>query len=185
MPHTKTPSTESPRQRLIHLTLVAMFAFAGVASPGSPAHAGTITYTWHEDDGQPSIEGTLVVSSAAQTAGSITQADIISFTWIGHFATYTQAGLQSSSFPIPISTSTAGFSSASATLSATEGFNNGISVDVNSNYATPSGELFIENKGFGHGHWTISTVPEPGTATMVLSALACGGVVRLAKRRKD
>jgi hypothetical protein len=69
--------------------------------------AGTITYTWHEDDGQL-VSGQLLVNSSARAAGQITPSDISSFSWTGLFDTYTAAPPLFPN-PLPISTLDAGF----------------------------------------------------------------------------
>ena len=88
-------------------TICALFTLAGFLL-ARDAGAGTITYTWHEDDGQD-VVGSLVVPGSAKTNGVINFSDVISFNFssaaIGFsFGTST---LTSEFFPISISMATA------------------------------------------------------------------------------
>ncbi len=79
--NTKISSGDARRQiRLFRLTLFVLSALVGVGFQPAIALAGSITYTWVEDDGQ-NVTGSLVVSGGAQTAGAISFSDVVSFNW--------------------------------------------------------------------------------------------------------
>jgi hypothetical protein len=183
----------SPRVRPVRTTprpsatpLFTLFMLAGFVLTPRAADAGSIIYNWHEDDGQ-NVTGQLVVSSAAQTAGAITLADITSFNFGGEihgFPFEFTLPYVIGSFPIPISMSDAAPTSASTQLEIGGPFApNGIPsiVLLDDHYSATDGESWnLQTESFliytGSGHWTITsgTVPEPSSAVLAAVAAVCG-----------
>jgi hypothetical protein len=168
--------------------LFTLFLLAGFVLTPRVANAGSITYTWNEDDGQ-NVTGQLVVSSAAQTAGAINLADITSFSFGGEihgFPFEFTLPYVIGSFPIPISMSDAAPTSASTQLKIGGPFApNGIPsiVTLDHFYNVTNHESWnLQTESFliytGSGHWTITTaggtVPEPSTVVLAAVAAVCG-----------
>jgi hypothetical protein len=152
----------------------------------SPAVAGNITYTWVEDDGQ-SVQGSLVVLGSAQTAGSITFNDVVSFESTIFGFDIGTADLTPTSFPLPISTATSEPDGAVYTYIAGATYIAGVvdaipfQFEFDRNWSVPSGELMGIDDGGGRGHWVItgaSSVPEPPSHVLagvgIISGLAYG-----------
>jgi hypothetical protein len=147
----------------------------GAALAPGVADAGSITYTWHEDDGQ-NVTGQLIVSDLALFAGQITQTDVIAFAFDTPRSFFTQAKLFPPTIPIDMTTGAPRASNTSVTSSPSS-----FSVALDSSYQQISGETWSYFQsdplhfGNGSGHWTItiSSVPEPSSAALA----AIGAVV--------
>jgi hypothetical protein len=168
--------------------MMAALTVLTVAMLSPPAKADMI-YTWHEDDGQD-VTGSLTVLSAAQATGSITLADVVSFTFdtpavpsLGYPpAHFTTSDLDPTTFPLSISTldaspTLAGQSFGTPTPLRADVFN----VAFDTNWSVSGGErlFFANGAGFttGDGHWTItgasSPTPEPSTLTLLGIGAVC------------
>jgi hypothetical protein len=120
-------------------TLVTLLLLTGAALAPGVADAGSITYTWHEDDGQ-NVTGQLIVSDLALFAGQITQPDVIAFAFDTPFESFTQAVLFVPTIPIDMTTGapTAPHSGLVGQSLTT------LELDLDSNYEQISGEGWVE-----------------------------------------
>src|SRR5579883_1157757 len=105
----------------------------------SPVHAGFITYTWQEDDAQPA-SGSFVVQEIAQTNGQITVPDIVSFGFQSPFSFFQLIGLNPSTFPVPISTSNAGFTGFSSVILSNTTVGTHLALPIDDKYNVVGGE---------------------------------------------
>jgi len=204
-PHGLRPSGASVA-RGITITLLLL---AGVAIAPQAAKAD-ITYTWVSDsrdpEGGPTLSGSFTVQSAAQTAGQITLADVISYSFttgqdlgdsLLNGLTYTgNSALYGAYFPLPISPTTAA-PTESETFMSTPYSDPGpytLSIAFDLNWNQPFGESYDEYVAqgtavieyIGYGHWTITEqtlVPEPNSA--ILAAFGAAAVIayRLVRKR--
>ena len=98
-------SPAGPRPRnwtvLARCSLCTVIVLAGTVVALCSAAAGSITYTWNEDDGQ-NVQGSFVVLGVAQVIGSITASSVVSFNFSIPNTGPTLTVLNSMSFPIPI-----------------------------------------------------------------------------------
>ena len=160
----------APGGRLV--AALVLLAGWGLAPRAAVADFG---YTWQEDDGQ-AVTGSLVVRDSALAAGVITTADVVSFAFSGPGFSATPGSAFTSGGAMTIDpttgAATGGDSSISANAPAAPGDSmpGVLDVQLDKNYATPSGEL-SEQVSFptgqssvvtnGHGHWVINLPPPP------------------------
>jgi hypothetical protein len=174
------------------IALIATLALVPCTS-----RAGSIIYTWHEDDGQ-NVSGSFIVSSEALQDGLIQFADLQSFS----FAGVTQVGYTfegfvgfATAFPIPIS-SADGVPTSNTNLFDNLGFGNGIGVSLTVTFNPESfthdgGEwIYAQYSPFGAGpiatgigHWTAAVVPEPSSLVSAGLACVCGIAYGAARKR--
>ncbi len=166
------------------LILTTLIVWAGLAIMPRLSSAGSITYTWQNEDGPPA-SGDLVVSGDAQANGQIQFADVIDFNFMVKLTTstgseevvFTTGDLLDSGFPVPISTVTAGPTPQFLSLTASN--SKGIlevEFDQDWNLIVGQGLALMGSNGFNagsEGQWIITgaSIPEPSTLT--LSGLAC------------
>lgn len=168
-------ATGISRLRYIAMVFVVFFS-------ASVLHAN-ILYTWQEDDGQ-FVNGTFEVLPSAQSAGEIRTEHVVSFIFEAPNVTY--QGLASTTFPIPISTTDAGFTSAAHNIIGVTTVNDVLTLQATAQYGNPFGQSWSSLRAGtgitnGSGHWIVSgaSVPEPNSV-----CLAFGGIIVIATQRR-
>ena len=170
--------------RCSRLMLTTLIVWAGLAIMPRLSSAGSITYTWQNEDGPPA-SGDLVVNGDAQANGQIQFTDVLDFNFMvklptstgSEEAVFATGDLLSTGFPTPISTVTAGPTATFFSLTAVNSYGTlEVEFDQNWNLLVGQGLALTGSNGFNagsEGQWIISfaSVPEPSTLT--LSAFAC------------
>ncbi len=182
-------------------TFCALLTIAGLLL-ARDAGAGTITYTWHEDDGKD-VVGSFVVAGSAQTNGIINFSDVVSFNFssadIGF--SFDTSTLTNEFFPISISMATGIPLPTDETLLVAQIFPTPSTVAVfrvsfDQLLELQSDEVFdyfpanhgTLSQGFGHWSISVASVPEPSTLVLAgfgaLGSFAFGSIRRGQSRRQ-
>jgi PEP-CTERM motif len=171
---------QTVKQMTLRLVLSAI-----VLALSAQSSKADLIYTWHETDGQ-SVTGSLVVSSAALTSGSISFSDIESFSFVGPGFSYNTL-FNFSPFAFPINSSGMVTSAADTSLSTTDGL---LMVTFDSTSFDPSVPVFFAYGGpvldSGFGYWTVTNTAVPEPSSLVMSATAAGliGGLAVCRRRR-
>jgi hypothetical protein len=175
---------QKSRARLI-LAIVLPLSMQLVFLMVSPPTRADLVYTWHETD-QQMVTGTLDVSPQALVTGSISFADIESFSFAIPGFSFLGSALFSTPYPIDAS----GIVTSPSTILESQNKELFVIFDSHSfNPTHPAGWSSITDAGvaFGDGYWTVSntSVPEP-SSLLLLSVGAVSGIAygRVRQRRR-
>jgi hypothetical protein len=199
----------STRPLACALSTVIVLA-GGVLSP-HPAHAGSVTYTWHEDDGT-NAQGSLVLGKIPAN-GQVPLSDVASFSFTvtipktgataGFKYQFNKSSLTGVGFPLSVDPQTGNPTGAPPTPPTTFGWTLGMTVpnvkggspaglDFDKNYSTKAGEDWAIPSGnpgvgtwIGTGHWTAAaSVPEPPSAFLAAIGAVTVLTFRLLHKRR-
>jgi hypothetical protein len=169
--------------------LCSLFLLTWFALDPPCARAGSITYTWVEDDKQK-VDGSLKVSDSVLTAGKIALTAVETFSFSVPGGSWSLKNIDPNilnDFPMPISATTAaptGKPDVRFSDVATNSPRGGLLLQVafDTNWNVNKGEAWYDFNDApnytgviskGVGHWTIAT-PEPSTFVMAFIATVAG-----------
>lgn len=201
------------RTRPVACAMGTVIVLAGSVLSPHPALAGSVTFTWHEDDGTK-VQGALVANEIPAN-GQIPLSAVSSFSFTVTIPktaemaklvyNFNKSSLTGVGFPLSVDPQTGNPTGAPPSPPTTFGWTLGMTVpnvkgvgpaglDLDKNYSETKGEDWAIPSGdaartiwIGTGHWTVAaSVPEPSSA--VLAAIGAVAVLTFAllhKRRAE